>query len=168
MSGVSIKIEGEEQLNYILSKLPVELEKKALLPGLRQAAKPLIAAMKSKVPKRTGSGAKSIGLVVVKGKKAAIKVGPRTGKGLKNDGWYLRFVEYGTKTRQPRGSRKNARLKIPSGDGYVYPYSAEGMKPQPFVRPAYDETKEQIVKEMGNNIARSIERFVNKYGYIKH
>lgn len=174
--GVDIKIEGIDELNKILDQLPPYVEKKVVVPGLRNAAKPLLAAMRSKVPVKTGKGKRSIGILVEKGIYPAVLVGPRTGKGVKNDGWALRFMEFGTAARKPRtlgrralrrGGKQNTKLKFVSNGRTFYVEETKGITPRPFVRPALDETREQIINSLGQHVGESVEKYVAKHGYHK-
>lgn len=73
---------------------------------------------------------------------------------------YAHFVEYGT-AAHPIGSgdltnetllgRKGAVRKA---QGANHP----GARPQPFLRPAYDETKDRVIKIMGDILADGVER----------
>lgn len=73
---------------------------------------------------------------------------------------YSHFVEYGTSphpigqgdvTNFDVASRKNRKYQA---DGAWHP----GAKPQPFLRPAYDEKKDLAIKVMGEILADAVER----------
>ena len=139
--GVKIDISGDKALKEILDALPKKLQKKLLNKAFRKAAKPLIAAAKAKAPvsgkksflsahgdfkkgarstklvkHKKGELKRSIGVIIGKGPLAVAYIGPRYGSGKANDAWYAHFVEFGTVKQ----------------------------KAQPFMRPAWDSTKNRV------------------------
>lgn len=73
---------------------------------------------------------------------------------------YSHFVEYGT-AAHPIGSGDLTNETLLSRKGAVRKSQGAkhpGAKPQPFLRPAYDETKERVIKVMGDILADGIER----------
>lgn len=96
-----------------LRKLPIEYQDKTLKKVLRKNAKPLIKVAKSNIPisdkpvhrykdgkivdtATPGTLRRSIGIIPRLRKTKAVFVGPRTGAGRKNDGWFGHFLELGT------------------------------------------------------------------------
>ena len=174
--GLDIKIQGVDELNKILAQLPPHIDKKIIVPGLKQAAKPLVAAIKSRVPVRTGTGQRSVGVITAPGIDPAVLVGPRTGKGTKYDGWYLRFIEYGTQPRKPRtlgkralrrGGKQKSKLKFNAGGQTFYVDTTKGLSPRPFVRPAFDQNKEVIINSMASHVGYAVEKYFAKHAYMK-
>jgi HK97 gp10 family phage protein len=118
-------------------------QRKIFLAGFRRAAKPLIAAAKINVPKRTGTLMRSIGSIEVP-QEIAIIVGAK--KAGRYKGWHGHLVENGTKERVRR-KNKGSTGKMPATH---------------FFENSYNATKEQVFdtieKEWHNEIYRQIIR----------
>ena len=127
--GKNLQFNGLTELRDVLDALPGKLGRQVVGQILRKAEKPLIAAAKAKAPKADGDLIKSIGGIAGRGggKGEQRYVGPR--RGGPNKGYAGHLVEYGTGPRRQK-------------DGT----STGSMPAQPFMRPAYEETKEQIVE----------------------
>lgn len=141
-------VSGMNTITVNLDKLRKEFGDKPIKKIQEEAGKLIVQSAKAKVPVSTkphkryntkgkvvatyypGNLKRSIGIVSFKEKKGKITfVGPRLYKkdsygdfkGNKIDGWYGHFMEYGT---------------------------AQGQRAQPYMRPAYDETKETVKKKL--------------------
>ena len=127
--GKNLQFNGLEELRQVLDALPGKLGRQTVGKILRKAEKPLIDAAKARVPKDQGDTAKSIGGIAGRGGGRGEQryVGPRRGGPYK--GYAGHLIEYGT------GPRKQK-------DGT----STGSMPAHPFMRPAYEETKDQIVE----------------------
>ena len=152
---------GTEEMNYILQNLPNKINRRVLLSAFRSAAKPLVKEAKRKVPvsgkkafatvhrhvqkrqvttltrvHKPGQLKRSIGTINSRSKqKPSVWVGPRKGNKFKDDGWYGHFVEFGT-IKQP---------------------------PQPFMKTAWDSTKQTVENSIGREIGASMQRFMEKH-----
>ena len=85
-------VEGAKELDKVLASLPQAAAKQQLKAALRIAGKPVVKTARSKAPKKTGAGAKSIKLRVMTKTRvpAAVSIGPD------QDHWYLALSERGT------------------------------------------------------------------------
>ena len=155
--GASIVL-GAKEMELLLRKLPDQpFTGRAMTFILKKAAKPLIQAMKRHVKvsskktwakgsfstrlkfHRPGELKRSIGIVTGKNKKRPLlSIGPRFGKKAVggNDGWYFHFLEYGTSK----------------------------MSALPFIRPAYDGTKNMIQRIIEADFEKLLDEFVEKRG----
>lgn len=73
---------------------------------------------------------------------------------------YSHFVEYGT-SPHPIGSGDVTNYDLSMRNGKKYQAKGAwhpGAKPQPFLRPAYDEKKDLAIKVMGEILADAVER----------
>ncbi len=73
---------------------------------------------------------------------------------------YSHFVEYGT-AAHPIGSGDLTNETLLGRKGAVRKAKGAnhpGARPQPFLRPAYDETKDRVIKIMGDILADGVER----------
>jgi len=137
--GKNLQFKGVPELRDILEALGSKLGAKKVGEILRKAEKPLIAAAKARAPKGDGDLIKSIGGIAGRGGGRGEQryVGPR--RGGVNKGYAGHLVEYGT------GPRKQK-------DGG----STGSMPAQPFMRPAYEETKDQITQIIKDEVAAVI------------
>lgn len=126
----SFKLSGFDLLDKELSKLPEAAERKIGVKALRKAGQPILKSMRSKAPVLTGEGRRSLFMKALKPKSKKIKViiGPRVGKRANNDGFHLKFIEFGT----------------------------ENIPAKPFARPAYDEHKHNVPKIVGEELWKGI------------
>jgi HK97 gp10 family phage protein len=161
MSGEStyIKVEGLEEVQRILQKLPDALTRRELLKMFRQAAKPVVLSAKANAPNDTGNLAESIGTITGKSKTfPTVYVGAKVKKrgairrmkkkgGKVNHyntgGWYAHFVEYGISVDRKRRRR-----------GKTGSTTA-----QPFMQKAIAQNKSAIEK----NTSRVIKQFVLRH-----
>lgn len=137
--GKNLQFKGAAELRDILEALPGRLGTKKVGEILRLAEKPLVAAAKARAPRGNGDLIKSIGGIAGRGAGRGEQryVGPR--RGGVNKGYAGHLVEYGT------GPRKQK-------DGT----STGSMPAHPFMRPAYEQTKAQIVQIISDEVAAVI------------
>ena len=140
-----MKIHGANAIAKALDKLPDELKKGGERRVLAAGAKPIVKAARGKVRKDSGNLKKSLGSKVkmIKGVRTA-RVGARTGFGkmVERDGRmvyskptnYAHLVEYGT-------SRTAAK---------------------PFIRPAVDNTKNEVVQAMSEGLSKHLTSAVKR------
>ena len=164
----NFELDGFKEVENALKKLPEAMRVKTLLKAERKAAKPLIKAARNRVPtskvkrvewwgkKRTilpGVLKKSIGMIANrKGRYPSINVGPRTSKGKRKskwDAWWAHFVEFGTNGFTIGKGKKAGRF-------------IAGQAAQPFMRPAYDETKDKIPEIMADELGKEVMKIFNK------
>lgn len=137
--GKNLRFEGAAGLRDILDALPGKLGRQKVGEILRKAEKPLIAAAKAKAPKGNGDLIKSIGGIAGRGGGRGEQryVGPRRGGA--NKGYAGHLVEYGTGPRKQKDGTNTG-----------------SMPAQPYMRPAYEETKDQIVQIISDEVAAVI------------
>jgi HK97 gp10 family phage protein len=166
---IRIDQKSVDQAIKTLEKLPLALRDDVRKKILRSAAKPLIAAARSNVKdssgihkrygklvgKKAGKGAgsaiatytpgnlrRSIGIIPLR-KTANIYVGPRSKRAASGvysagryDGFYGVFIEYGTRRISPR----------------------------PFMRPAYEATKDTVIKLIADGCRKAVDKYVKENG----
>jgi HK97 gp10 family phage protein len=124
-AGGGLRIEGLESMFRALAALPDKVKESLVGGVLSEAAKPIVAAAKAKVPVDTGELRASIHATTprVRGGKINIQILPGAGF-FHGDQYYAGFLEYG----HYQGSRKlgDRRTFIPA---------------RPFLRPAADEQR---------------------------
>ena len=137
----TVKIEGLDELKQAFNDLPREFHRVALRPGVMAAAQVVQKAAKASAPKDTGVLVRSIYRTRDKANsnqvQEAAMVGVRSGKRYKKkkqDAYYWRFVEFGTKFLPAR----------------------------PFLRPAAESTKSQQLAAMVEKLKVGMEKAVAK------
>lgn len=160
MSADVIHIEGMEKFQKMMKEFPEEFNRKVLTAVARKAATPLIEDARSKAPvskisrvewwgKRRkitpGQMRKSIGSRKTSfSEPAGVKVGPT-----RKNGWWAHFVEFGTAGYTVKKGRNKGRF-IP------------GQRPQPFMKPAFNETKSEIVKIYTESFQDILYKYIRK------
>jgi len=153
MSG-EIELIGDKELRKVLEKLPEKVDVRLLNAAGRRAMKPFVKSARRKAPSRTGNLRKSIGTRAMRPVNGVSTIvgGPRTGKRQKYDAWYSHFVEFGTKgvvRYNTKRYKKGQRYKSDS-------------KAKPFIRPAYDQEKANMMKEYEKEVAFVTQKYLEK------
>jgi HK97 gp10 family phage protein len=145
-----ISVTGVQEIDKVLKELPKQMTHTILGAAHAGAAKPLVERAKLLAPEGpTGNLVDSIGVVKTSLKRAdklgEVIVGPRK-KG-KYKGFAGHLVEYGTKRRKTKKGNNRGR-----------------MLPDPFMAPAFHQTKSivegGIAKEIGRVMVRTMRRYL--------
>ena len=161
---INYKIRGLEKVTRTLDKLPTAMERRIGLRALRKGGRIVINAARQKLrangSDRTGTLRKSLAQKAIKSVtgRLGLYIGPTTGKGAKYDGWYAHLVEFGT------GPKVVSSNKVMSDGSAVYGKEVEhpGSAPKPFLRPAIDETKQEVFKVVGESLYIETIKELNK------
>ena len=130
---VRFNLDGAKEIDNILKKLPVQLQATLLRNINREAAKITQAEMIKNAP----PGSDIPDNIKIKNdteNKSGVLVAPTSKV------FWARFLEYGTKTREGRGS----------------------MSPQPFIKKSIDNTIEQVVKFITGNYGELINKYLER------
>lgn len=146
-----IKLVGKDNIDSVLKGMvPKVFEHKVLQKVYIQSAQPLINTEKVLAPKREGDLRESIGVKRTPVKRAKIvgeiKVGPLYKKG----GRTAHLMEYGTKQRKLKGK---GQYRAGTNRGAV--------RARPFVQPAWDKTKGQILGTIKQNVRDAFKKYVS-------
>jgi len=174
------EVRGMDELLKNLKTLPEKLQKRVLVGAVRAGAKPIIKEARKLAPKDSGMLKESIGVTKFKTRKKTLVwfvVSPRvkkfkmkatdtdSGKNvvltMLNDPWYAHFVEYGTYAKLDHplvkrvgGKRGKKRNQI-AAKGY-------GIKPHPFMRPAFEKEGENSIKYVREYIAKRLDKELSR------
>ncbi len=133
-----MRLEGDAELVRKLNALPVKLQKKHSRTALSKAARRLVRAAKTRIPKRTGALKKSLGVKLKTYKSTVLAViGPRSGFKTEVDG----------KTHDPK------RIAHLIEFGHGGPHAAEA---HPFLRPAFDSTLKSNITLIADELRRAL------------
>ena len=168
---LTVKVDGYQQAKDILDDLPRTMQKTMLRSALKSSAKPFVQGARNRVPVRSGELKRQIKVVSFRDKSApktevdvAVKpVFSKTKKkGIANQ-YYGKFIHEGT--RDPRYPRKKGGVLVfttASGEK-VFARHVKGLQPRPFIEESYKENQEKVVAGFGDNLAASVEKYVNKH-----
>ena len=133
---MSIEIEG---LDDVLNRIEKLGDTSNIEAALSQACALVERSAKQKAPKDTGELRRSI-TSKIEGTQGIVYTPLE----------YAPYVEYGTGLFAENGGRKDVPWNYQDDKGNWH--STSGQKPQPFMRPALNETREKIVDLLGEAI----------------
>lgn len=141
MAKTGFELEGFAELDQVLAGLPGRFGDQVVNGILRKAAKPYVDRAKalSSNADVTGDTTKSIGIIANR-KTNSIIVGPRRGNGYK--GYVAHILEYGAAPHLIQAKAAGKHLSF-NGKAYTQVHHP-GIAAQPFLRPAFDETKDAM------------------------
>ena len=160
--GANFKLIGDQQLLAQLKRMEQATTQQVIEKSFRTAARPLVEKAKANAPMgETGNLKKSIGIFASRSQdrrsriKAGLWVGPRIRGGFK--GYHAHLVEFGTETRRP----KNGAFLVFEYNGVkVFAKQAKGMTPNPFMIPAYNETKGTVERRIQEETRKNIQKAI--------
>lgn len=132
------KVTGLKEIKEKLSKLPEKIQRNILRTAIHAAASELRDAAREEAPVKTGELKKSIKAIRKRGTKVEVQSNVNVGA------FYGLMVEKGHVL-----AKRNAQGKV-EGIGHVPAH--------PFLRPAYDKTKNKIVDFVKNKIAERLQK----------
>lgn len=139
---MSIEIKGIEQLS---KKLENMAKQSTIEKSIEDACLTVERAAKEKAPVKSGELRRSITSKVEKssnGYEGTIYTPLE----------YAPYVEYGTGLFAEKGGRKDVPWVYQGDDGEWH--GTKGQKPQPFMRPALNENKDKIIREIKEGILK--------------
>lgn len=132
----AVKIEGLRELEQALSELPKATARNTLVRTLKKGAARVQEAWAPNVPVLTGHLQHSINIG------PSSKLTPRQKRDAKKEGKY--FAEYHVGTSDPAG------MQLEFGN--------VNMPAQPSGRPAWDSTKDDVLRNIGKDLGTEIEK----------
>lgn len=131
--GITSTISGAD-LMKALEKFPINIQKNVMTGAVRAGANVVRDEARQKVRKRTRNLEKSIGTAKRKSPRSVVHFSVGTRKGGSHDGFYGRFLEFGTSK----------------------------MQPYPFLRPSLESKKSEVIDATKDYIAQRIDKEVIK------
>lgn len=145
---IKLSLSGNRELDELLKGLPLQYTHKVMSEAHAAAAKPLIERAKMLSPYRTGNLERSLGTEKTTNLNKVSNIGeviagPRRSKRYK--GQIAHIVEFGTNVRRNRkGANRGA------------------VKKTPFMGPAFDQTKDIVERNIGNELSRKTIAFMKR------
>lgn len=136
-SGITVEIEGVDEIKKALSQLTIEIQNRALMEVYVEAAN---IAKKNLLSSARHSRLKKSKTVSVNRKKDHVKVG------YNKYGHIARFLEKGTKNRQTKAGANRGRVS-----------------PQPFILRSFKNSLPQVEKYIADNTIAAMQRFFERY-----
>lgn len=139
-----IKIDGIKELERALGKLPKELINKAEKAALRGGAFLISKAAKAKAPVASGHLKKNIGISVktVKGRTTA-RIGAKSDR--------QTVTRYGKQV-----------ISNPANYSHLVEYGSANQAARPFIRPAVETTKDEVLGAMSKSFNKHMGKVVRK------
>jgi len=143
----SIELQGYEEVMKRLSGLEYKVNRRLAFQALRKASRILIVAARQKIQSYSKTVAKSIAINYQSRHQVLVSVGPKKTK--TRDPWYAHFIEFGVSGigRFKGKGKQRYRADQPA---------------RPFMRPAYDETHQQIIDDFGKSVMEVIDKYTEK------
>ncbi len=136
---VSLKLDGDRELIRQLDRLPASVQRRVVRPAVRAALSPMNKAAKRKAPKVEGLLKKAIGI--------RVRSYPRSG------------VILGTvQVREGHGRLIDGKPRNPRFYVHLVERGTEHSAAQPFLRPAFDETKSIVMDTLRTKVAAGLTR----------
>ena len=148
---INIKLNGHQDVVRAIKSLPNAFQHRIIGAANREAAQPLISRAQVLVRKKEGNLMESIGPVLkpqrMTKQVGIVWIGPRRQKGV-HKGYHGHLIEFGHRvSRQP--IKKGGKVL-----GFARPY--------PFMRPAFEQTKAQVLNNMKISLKKKLEAFVKR------
>jgi len=174
MANESFNVQGLKELHTMLQELPLRIERNIMRGAIRAGANVYRDAARQAAPVDDGTLKKSIktGSTNIKKGKVVVNVG--------TDLFYARMVEFGTASyytgngrsvgkpyKIPKASKSgkvNKRLKkaLKFGNVIVNNVTHPGIKPQPFMRRAFDGASDQAVATFAQYVSTRLDKEIRK------
>lgn len=178
--GMSVDLQGFAALDAQLQELPMVLRGDALKDAVRAGLQPIAEEARRRAPRgpassryggpaAAGNLAKGIVVRILRGRPGDTGIAGKVG--FNGDvGWYARWVELTgarphfetPRRRKVDGAVHNARVLANPNTRQIFGYVVHhpGMRPRPFLRPAFDLRIGDAVRAMKAALATAIDRFV--------
>lgn len=171
---IGFKVSNFKEFADMLADLPASVASRVMGDAMGQALRPMVSAVKARVPTRTGALKKSITSKVIrypdKGKVVGI-VGPdkaarylggrkivRGGKVLQTDrpANYAHLVEFGHYSAAATGKKVKSTKGLTIRKHTLYPQSF--IRAQPFMRPGVAASEGAVADALADGVAVGLER----------
>lgn len=153
------RVLGDFKLRRLLRTIHKTMDNE-LKPAMQEGADKILADMQRLAPKDSGAGAAALTAFVAKSGLDA-QIGLR-GKKANREFYYLKYIEYGTKgvsgEKRANGRRRRNTNKS-DGAHWFGKYPDIPARPaHPFIRPAYDLNRDEMVALIRQAIASTLAR----------
>ncbi len=168
-----VKIEGMEEILKKLNKLPEKIMENVMTSAIRAGAKSIVTEAKRNVPSQYGELKESIGIKKASKPKVyrktlkIFKISPMkktiTKKGIRGevDGWYARFLEFGTYAHLDHPMKKQRTGKLGKKRAAIVAKGG-GIRPHPFMRIAYEKEGMNAIKVIREYMKKRIDKELAK------
>jgi len=163
----TVKVQGLAELDNALSELPKATQRAVLVRVLKQAGEPMRAMAEQKAPRDTGALADSIVLTArMKNKignaefSATLKAGGSRGEAVAalRDARRAAAGEGRLNFAQVFIGPKSGQSKQAAIKAMVQEFGSIKQAPQPFMRPAFDTLKQQVIDSIAGLLGAEIEK----------
>ena len=162
MTDASVSLEGLKEVWDLIAKLPDQLAREVYPQAARDALEIMRDDARARVPEEAGRLRDAIKIRTEKsGARGGVRAQLYVDPGAQGAG-DAHLVEYGTDPHRipKRGSGGDDGAVNRSGDGQDKRTQYPGAKATPFMRPAFEATKQRVVDTLGINVIKGVERQV--------
>jgi len=155
-----VNVTGMEEILKKLKVLPGKVQKNVLNGAIRASSKPIIKEARRLVPTDSGTLKKSIGVVKRRSKNKNIikfSIAPLS----KKDGFYGRFIEFGTYAKLDHPLKKERTGKLGERRAKIVK-KGQGIAPHPFMRPAFEKEGESTINSAKEYMKKRIDKEIAK------
>lgn len=168
---VDLKVDGLDDLDRLLGELPEATARNTLRRAGVKAAEPMVERMKTLAPVRIGRLKAGIAATAVSGGNAA---GKAAYAGAMNSGGSKGEAVAAMRTAQREAGGQPLSIVVsvgPTGKwgkriAHLVEFGTTHSKPEPFIRPAFDATKDEVIagvkRELGAEIDKATARLAKK------
>jgi HK97 gp10 family phage protein len=154
-----MKIDGLKQLDEALKQLPIELQKKELRAAVAKSSTIVKNEILAKAPVDTGRLRDNVYRAYAKDKsdsgRSTYVVGIRFGK-------KKRYVN----DKRNRKLNRAGKSYLTAGEAFYWTFIEFGTKKmpaRPFLRPAFEAKKMEVIDSIKQSLTKAIKRIANKY-----
>lgn len=164
MAAKNFKITGFKEAEKALEALPKEFSTAKKRGIGKKGMQAFINSAKQKAPVQSGTLRASIGTKTFRNNKDYVFGGVVTNKSIKSvtgdkikvDGFYAKFIEYGF--TQIAWGTKGKTIR----NGLVYKSQMQKIEPKPFLRPAWDETRDKVKRDTIKLVIKRLRAYERK------
>lgn len=172
----SVEITGLKELYDLLQDLPTKVEKNVMRGALRKGQNVIKDAAKSLINNKTGALSKS---VRIRFKTKSEKMGWVRSHLIAGDkdAWYAHILEFGSASyytgkgktvgRPYKIESKSGKPLLIAGGNPVKSVMHPGVRPKPFMRPAFDSNSQNAINEMASYIRDRLPKEIKKANKAK-
>jgi HK97 gp10 family phage protein len=148
------EVKGLKELAEVLEELPLELQRKALRPALREAGEVIAEEARRQAPSKTGDLRKKIRLFL----KVDPGIGGEAYVAVRSGSRISHLIEFGASAHKIiAGIGKSTKKALASAEK-VFGKSVghPGNRPKPFLRPAFDTKHREALDKFSTRLRESI------------
>lgn len=154
-----IQVHGLKELDKALKQIGPRAAKNALRASIRAAGRVVVKDARRRLPPQYDTLKRSLFVKVNRQRdpfSITAQVGPTTGRSAKYDGWYAHLVEFGVDPHEI--TVKNRKVLVDYSTVYGKKVQHPGVPAKPFLTPAFEQNKQEIVEAQRKKLWEAIRK----------